>query len=111
MLSDADNVEKFDTSVQSSTTQIMNLESLCIEEEGLKSIFPELGTKLDSSIWVNFANSVVRESPKLKYLGHSPMETAYIQNLDYISTTRPKKCNRLKRITNRDDGLGYTHDF
>ena len=97
VLSDADNVEKFDTSVQSSNTQERNLKLSRIKEESLKSIFPEFGTKLDSSIWVNFANSVVREIPKLKCLGHSPMETAYIRNLDYISTTRPKKCNRLKK--------------
>ena len=77
----------------------------------MKSIFPELVTKLDSSVRVNLANSVVREIPKLKCLGHSPMETAYIRNLDYISTTRPKNCNGLRRSTDRDDRLGYTHDF
>ena len=50
VLSDADNVEKFDTSVQSSMNQERNLESSRIEEESLKSIFPELGTDLDPSI-------------------------------------------------------------
>ena len=39
------------------------------------------------------------------------METADIQNLDYISATIPKKCNGLRRSTDRDDRLGYTHDF
>ena len=55
VLSDADNVEKFDTNVQSSTTQERNLESSCIEEESLKSIFPELRPKFDSSVRVNLA--------------------------------------------------------
>ena len=61
--SDTDNVEKFYTLIQSSTTQKRNLESSRIEEESLKSIFPELGTKLDSNVRVNLANSVVREIP------------------------------------------------
>ena len=60
VLSDADNVKKFVTSIHSSTTQERNLESSRIEEEILKSFFPELGTKLDSSVRVNLANSVVR---------------------------------------------------
>ena len=70
VLSDADNVEKFDTSVQSSTTQERNLESSCIEEESLKSIFPELGMNLDSSARVNLANSVLSERPKFKRIVH-----------------------------------------
>ena len=82
-----------------------------IEEESLKSIFPEIGTKLDYSVRVNLANSVVSNSPKFKILGHPPIETADIQNLDYISVTRPKNCNGLRRSTDRDDRLGYTHDF
>ena len=64
VLSDTDNVEKLDTSVQSSKTQESNLEPSHIEEESLKIIFPELRTKLDSSLRVNLTNSVVRESPK-----------------------------------------------
>ena len=41
MLSDADNAKNFDTSVQSSRTQERNLESSLIEEESLKSFFPD----------------------------------------------------------------------
>ena len=82
VLSGTDNVEKFDTIVQQSTTQESNLESSRIEEESLKSIFPELGTKLDPSVRVNLANSVVRESPKFKSLGHPTLEKADIRNLD-----------------------------
>ena len=109
--SDADNVEKLDTSVQSSKTQEMNLESSRIEEESLKSIFPELGTKLESSVRVNLAKSVVRKIQKFKRLGHPPIETADIRNLDYISATRSMKCNGLRKSMDRDDRLGYTHDL
>ena len=111
VLSDADNVDKCDTSVQSSMTQERNLESSRIEEESLKSIFPELGTKLDSSVRVNLAKSVVRKSPKFKRIRQPHIETADIRNLDYISATRPKIYNGLRRSTDRDDRLGYTHDF
>ena len=66
VLSDADNVKKFDTHVQRSTTQERNLESSQIEEESLKSIFPELGTELDPSVQVNLTNSVVCDKPKVQ---------------------------------------------
>ena len=92
VLSDTKNVEKFDTSVQSSTTQERNMELLRIEEESLKSIFPDLGTKLDSSVQVTLANSVIHESPEFISLGHPPTETADIRNLDYISANKPKNC-------------------
>ena len=111
MLSCTDNVEKFNTLVHSSTTQERNLESSRIEEENLKSFFPELGTELKPSVRVNLANSVFRESSKFKSLGHPPIETANTQNLDYISATRPKNCNGLRRSTDRDDMMGYTNDF
>ena len=111
MMSDANNVKKFDTSVQGSTTQERNMELSRIEEESLKSIFPELGTKLESSLRVNLTNSVVCESPKFKRLGHPPTEIADIRNLNYISATRPKNCNGLQRNMERDDKLGYMHDF
>ena len=42
VLSCTDNVNKFDTLVHGSTTQERNLESSCIKEVGVKSIFPEL---------------------------------------------------------------------
>ena len=77
----------------------------------MKIIFPELGTKLDPSVQLNLANSVVRESPNFKIFEHPPIETENIRNIDYISATRPKNCNGLRRRTYRDDRLGYTHDF
>ena len=60
LMSDTDNVEKFDTLVHSSTTQERNLESSRIEEMGMKIIFPELGQNFYSSVRVNLANSVLR---------------------------------------------------
>ena len=111
MLTDADNVEKFDTYVQSSTTQERNLESLLIEEESLKSIFSELGTKIDSSVPVNLAKSFLSESPNFKCIRHTPIETADIRNLECIITTRPKNCNGLRGSADRDHRLGYTHGF
>ena len=73
VLSDADYVDKFDTHVQRHTTQERNLEFLRIEEESLKSIFPELGSKFDSRVRVNLANSILRERPNLKRLGTLPL--------------------------------------
>ena len=77
----------------------------------MKSIFPELGKKFDSNVRVNLANSVLSKSPKFKRLGHTPIETADIRNLECISDTRLKNCDGLRRSTNRDDWLVYTHDF
>ena len=111
MLSCTENFQKFDTIGQSSTTQERNLESSRIEEGIVKIIFPELGKDLDPSVQVNLANSVVREIPKFKSLGHPTIETADIRNLGYISATRPKNYNGFHRGTERDDSLGYTHDF
>ena len=79
VLSDADNVDKFDTHAQRSTTQERNLESSRIKEESLESIFPELGPKFDSSVRVNLANSILREIPKFKRLGQPTIETADIR--------------------------------
>ena len=106
VLSGTDNVEIFDTSVQRSTTQERNLESLRIEEESLKSIFPELRSKFDSSVRVNLANSALSKSPNLKRLRHPPIETADIWNLECISATRPKNYNGLQRSVDRYYLLG-----
>ena len=60
---------------------------------------------------MNLTKSVLHESSKFKHLGHPPVETADIRNLDYIRATRPNNCNGLWRSTDRDDILGYAHDF
>ena len=111
VLSDANNVKKFDTHVQSSTTQEKNLESSLIEEVVMKSIFSELGTKTKSSVRVNLAKSVLSKSPNFKRLDHTPIETADIRNLECIRTTRSNNCNGFRRSVDRDCRLGYTHAF
>ena len=78
---------------------------------GVKSILPELGKEPDPSVQVNLANSVLRKIPKFIKLGHPTVEIADIRNLDYVSATRAKNCNGLQRGMERDDRLGYTHDF
>ena len=85
MLSCTDNIEKFDTHVHSSATQEINLGSSCIEEMGVKSIFPELGKYFDSRVQVNLANSVLSESPKFISLRHPTMETADVRNIDFTT--------------------------
>ena len=105
-LSCTGSIEKLDTHVHRCATQERNLESSRIEEEGVKSIFPELGKELDPSVLVNLMKSVVREIPKFKSLGHPTIETADVWTLNYIGTTRAKKCNGLLRGTERDDRLG-----
>ena len=111
VICDADNVKKLDTHVQSSMTQERNMELSRIEEMGMKSIFPELGQKFESSVRVNLTNSVLSKISNLKFLGQLPIETADIRNLECISATRTKNCNRLRRSADRDDRLGYTHYF
>ena len=111
MLSCTDNVEKFDTIVHSSTTLERNLELLRIKEVGVKSIFPELRNEPEPSVRVNLAKSVLRKIPRFINIGHLTVETADIRNLDYISANRANNCNRLRRGTEKDDRLGYTHDF
>ena len=72
---------------------------------------PELGKEPDPSVWVNLANPVLGRIPNFRTLGHPTTETADIQNLDFVTATRVKNCNGLQRGTERDDRLGYTHDF
>ena len=63
LLSCTAGIEKFDTHVHGSTTQERNLELLCIEEVGVKSILSEIVKESDSSGRVNLVNSVLSESP------------------------------------------------
>ena len=60
---------------------------------------------------VNLANPVLRKIPKFITLGHPTVAIADIRNLDFITTTIAMNCNGLRRGTERDDRLGYTHDF
>ena len=72
-------IEKFDTHVHRSATQERNLESSCIEEVGVKSIFPEIFKEFNSCERVNLAKSVLSEIPKFISLGHPTVDTADIQ--------------------------------
>ena len=111
VLSCTDNVNKFDTFFHGSTTQERNLESSCIKEVGVKSIFPELRKEPDYSIRVNLANSVLSKNPKFIGTGHPTVETTYIRTINFTTYTRAKNLNRLQRGKETDDGMGYTHDF
>ena len=77
----------------------------------MKSILSEIVKEFNSSVQVNLSKSVLRESPKFISLGHPTVETADIRNIDFTNSTRAKSLNRLRRDTDRDDRLGYTHDF
>ena len=77
----------------------------------MKSIFPELRKEPDPSVQVNLVNPVLSEIPKFITLGHPTVETADIQNLDFVTPNRANNCNGLRRGTERDDILGYMHDF
>ena len=111
VLSCTDNVEEFDSIVHSSTTEERNLESSQIKEVGVKSIFSEIGKDPDPSVRVNLTKSVLSESPKLITLGHPTVETADIRNLDFVTATRAKNLNGLRRGRERDDTLRKRHDF
>ena len=87
------------------------MESSQIKEVGVKSIFPELGKEPDPSIRVKLANSVPCDIPNFITLEHPTVETADIRNLDFVTATRAKNCNGLRRGTERDNRLGYMHDF
>ena len=109
VLSCTNNVNKFGILVHGSTNQKMNLESSCIKEVGVKSIFPEIVNEPDSSIRVNLVNIVLSESPKSISLGHPTVETVDIRNIDFATSTRAKSLNGLRSGTERDYNLGYTH--
>ena len=105
------NIEKFDTHVHRSVTQERNLESSCIEKVGVKIIFPEIRKEFISSVQMNLANSVLSEIPKFISLGHQTVETADIRNINFSTSTRAKSLHGLRRDMERDDRLGYKHDF
>ena len=111
VLSCTENVHEFDTLVHSATTQKSNLESSCIKGVGVKIIFPELIKEPDSIIQVNLAQSVLSESPNFISLGHLTVKTADIRNIGFATSKKVKNLNGLRRSTERDDRLGYTHGF
>ena len=64
---------------------------------GVKSIFPELGKDPDPSVQVNLANSVLSKIPKFITLGYPTLETVDIRNIDFVTSTRAKNLNGLRR--------------
>ena len=76
-----------------------------------KSIFPEIGKEFNSSLRVNLANSVLSKIPKFIILGQPTAKTADMRNIDFTTSTKAKSLNGLRRETEEDDRLGYTHDF
>ena len=109
LMSCTGSIDKFDTHIHGSTNQERNLESWCIEEVGVKIIPPEIVKESNSSGWVNLANSFLNESPKFISLRHPNAETADIRNIDFATSTKAKSLYGLRRATERDDMLGYTH--
>ena len=67
---------------------------------------------MNKYVWsvIDTTSNVLSYTDNVKKFDTS-VPTADIRNLDYISATRPKNCNGLQRSTDRDDRLGYTHDF
>ena len=110
-LSCMDNIEIFDNIVHGSTTQERNLGLSCIEEVFLKSIYPELRKEFDSSLRVNLKNSVLSKSTNFISIGHPTAETADIWNIDLSTSTRANNLNGLRIGTERNDRMGYMHDF
>ena len=73
---------------------------------GVKSIFPEIGKKPDSSVRVKLTNYVLSKSPRFIRLGHPTVETADIRNIDFSTSTRAKNLKELRRDAERGDRLG-----
>ena len=82
---DVGEADKFDTSVQQSSTNERNTESPQIEEESLKSVFSKISEESNLSKQMNLANSLIIETPKLVHFGQPPME---IDNVGGIVATR-----------------------
>ena len=103
---------KLNTIVQRSPTNEWNTASPQIEEESLESVFSKIVEESNSSEWMNLANSLGIESPKIVHFGHPPIETNNVGNLlDGIVTTIIKNSNRIWRRTDRDNRMAHTHDI
>ena len=87
LLSSTGSIKKFDTHVHGSVTQERNLELSCIEEVGVKNIFPEIVKEAKSSVQVNLANSILSERPKFISLGQPTVETADLRNINFSTLT------------------------
>ena len=105
------NIESLDTSVHGSATQVRNLDLLCIEKVGVKSVLSEIVADLDPRKRVNLANSVLSKSPKFKSLGLPTFDETDIRNLNFAPSIKSKSLNGTWRENSRYTRLGYKHDF
>ena len=91
------NIDPLDTSIHRYTTQERNLDFLCIEKVGVKSLPDKIIADLDLNIRVNLANSVLSKSPKFKNLGLLTFNATGKPNIDLAPSTRSKPLNGTRR--------------
>ena len=72
---DVGEADKLDATVEGSSTDEWNTASLRIEESTPKSIFRKFIKQIDSSDWMNLANSLSVQTPDLIYLRHPIIQT------------------------------------
>ena len=73
--SDVGVIEKLDTTVEGLTTNKRNMESTDIFEDAAESLNVKISKQFDSSVRVNFANSIPVESPDLVPFRDPPVQT------------------------------------
>ena len=100
-------MNKIDTSIQRSPTTEENTASSQIKEKILKSVFSKIVKESNSSERVNLANYAIIEPLKLRYFGHTPMET---DNVGGIVATRIEHSGGIWRRTARDNRMAHTYD-
>ena len=72
---DVGEADKLDATVEQSLSDEWNTESLLIEESTPKSIFRKVIKQLDSSDWMNLANYLSVQTPKLVSFSHPNIQT------------------------------------
>ena len=108
--SDVRVMEKLDTTVEAFTPDERNTESSGIIESAPESVFVKKSEQFDSSGPVDFANSVLVESPDLVSFRDPPVET---HNVTYgrsggVATSIADK-DRIWRVGPNDIGTAATH--
>ena len=66
---------------------------------------------LDPSKWVNLANSVISEIPKLKSLRLHAVDPTDIRNVNFVTSTRANSLSGTRKDNVSTYRLGYPHDF
>ena len=77
----------------------------------VKIVLSEIVADLDPSIRVDFANSVLSESPKFKNLSSMLWMQRIYATLDFAPSTREKNLSRMQKDNFSPSSLGYTHYF